>query len=791
MTQPHALRLGLRPKRPQRMSKLFINEPLAGLAEMMVSGTAAGRAAFIDKIKKSNSIDDLRVIRSDKLIAQFGPGRAGETASDPIEQAVLHGGKAFSQVQETNGATSLRVVMPVIARRDYLGVNCLRCHHAAEGDVLGATSMVISLAAIKSEVADFALNVFAAAILISLPLLLFIYFFISRFVTEPLRKMTRGLDGIAQGTEHRLSHLTVQGNDEIGQASAAFNRVMEKACRLLSTERLAASVFANSLEGIMVCDRHMGIRMVNRAFSQVTGYRNEEILGKTPNILISGKHEPVFYQELWESLLQQGKWQGEIWNKRKNGEIYPEWLNVSTVRDHQGEIESFVAVFHDISERKRHEEIIAYQAFHDALTGLPNRLLFNDRLMRALTQARREQYRQVAVLLLDLDRFKLINDTLGHSIGDALLKNVADRLRNCLRESDTVARQGGDEFTILLPHIDHPDHAVQVARKILDAMKPPVLLGGKELFISPSIGLSFFPDHGDDADWLIKKADIAMYRVKAEGRANFHIYSKELDAKSSQRLELESELNNALEHEEFILHYQPQIDLASGAVYGSEALIRWNHPSMGLIQPVDFIPLTEENGLIVPIGAWVMHAACRQAAAWNTDRQEPWLMAVNLSPRQFHREDVVKLVKKALEESGLPPEQLEMEITESLAMADVDYTIRTLHALKDLGVKLAIDDFGTGYSSLSYLKKMPVATLKIDRSFVHDITTDPDDSAIVSAVIGLAHSLDMGVIAEGVETEAQLRLLRELGCNSAQGYFFSPPLAPDKISDFLHATAKW
>ncbi len=759
---------------------------LAGLTGMMITGTISHRAVFLEQIEKSNNIRHLAVVRGDPVVRQFGHGTASETPSDAIERQVLETGKPFFQVQDTKEGESLRVVMPAVAQSNYLGKNCLSCHHVTEGTVLGAVSMEISLDKVNVAVGQFGGKVLVVAILISVPLLLFIYVFISRFVTVPLRELTKGLDKIALGESDLSQRLTIHGRDEIGQASAAFNRVIAKARKLLNTEKLAGLVFENSLESLMVCDGAGRIQMVNRAFTDTTGYTPEEVIGKSPSMLSSGKHDMAFYANFWYSLLRDGRWQGEIWNRRKNGEIYPELLNISTVTNSEGDIIYFVAVFSDITERKRNEEIIAFQAFHDALTGLPNRTLFKDRLEQALSLGRRDQERKVAVMLLDLDRFKIINDTLGHNVGDQLLQEVAHRLRGCLRESDTVARLGGDEFTLLLPQIDKPEDAALVAAKILEALRQPFHLGGKDLFVTPSIGISVFPEDGDDADTLIKRADSAMYYVKERGRANFYLYTDELETQPTQRLEMESQLYSALERREFIVYYQPQLDLASGQVYGAEALIRWRHPIMGLVPPSDFIPLSEETGLIVPIGAWVLQTACMQAKNWIKGGMSPdLLIAVNLSPRQFHRIDIVKLVKDALDYSGLEPKNLELEITESLAMQDVEYSVRTLHALAELGVQLAIDDFGTGYSSLNYLKKMPVNTLKIDRSFVHDITIDQDDAAIVSAVISMAHSLGLTVIAEGVETPEQLNVLKVLGCDRVQGYLFSRPLPPEEVTDFL------
>ncbi len=549
--------------------------------------------------------------------------------------------------------------------------------------------------------------------------------------------------------------------------------------------RLAAAVFDSSTEGIIITARDGRILQVNPAFTAITGYRPEEVIGRNPRMFSSGRHDTDFYRTLWNTVLSSGQWQGEIWNRRKNGEIYPEWLSISSIRSPSGEIVYFVATFSDITERKRAEDNILHQAYHDALTNLPNRVLFKDRLEQSLAFARRLKHRKVAVLFIDLDRFKLVNDSLGHAVGDQLLQRVAQRLSEVGRQSDTLARLGGDEFTFLLPDVDHVEEATVVADKVLAALKQPFVIGGRDIFVSASIGISMYPDDGADVETLMKHADTAMYRVKKQGRNGFHIYTSALDQHSQRRLELESQLHTALERQQLVLHYQPQFDLVEGRIRGVEALIRWQHPELGMISPAEFIPLAEESGLIVPIGAWVLETACRQAHAWKEAGFPDLVMSVNLSVRQFFGEDIVRQVMQAIDDYRLAAHVLELEITESVAMEDVPYTIRTLESLAASGLRLAIDDFGTGYSSLSQLRKMPVGILKIDRSFVQDITTNPDDAAIVNAVITMAHRLGLKVIAEGVESQAQLAHLREQQCDFAQGFLFSRPLPVAELEALL------
>ena len=549
--------------------------------------------------------------------------------------------------------------------------------------------------------------------------------------------------------------------------------------------RLAAAVFDNSREAIIITAPDGRILRVNPAFSTVTGYQTEEVVGQNPRILTSGQQDKAFYQTLWQALLSSGQWQGEIWNRRKNGELYPEWISISSIRDGRGEIEYFVAIFTDITERKRVEDKIIHQAYHDALTNLPNRVLFKDRLEQALTFAHRLRHKKVALLFIDLDRFKLINDSLGHDAGDLLLKQVAQRLHANVGQSDTVARLGGDEFTILLPEIDYIDEAAAVADKILTALKPPFNIGARDIFITASIGISLYPDDGADAEVLMKNADTAMYRVKEQGRSGFHIYTAALNLHSLHSLELENQLHKALENNQLVLYYQPQFDLALGRIRGVEALIRWQHPELGMIFPAEFIPIAEASGLIVPIGAWALETACRQARAWQEADFPDLQMSVNLSIRQFFREDVVSLITQVIKDCCLAAHTLELEITESVAMEDVDYTINTLTQLAALGVSLAIDDFGTGYSSLHLLKSMPVNILKIDQSFIREVASSPDDAAIVDAVITMAHRLGLAVIAEGVGTPMQLAYLKSQQCDFAQGYLFSRPLPANELETLL------
>ncbi|HXE95136.1 MAG TPA: EAL domain-containing protein [Dongiaceae bacterium] len=547
---------------------------------------------------------------------------------------------------------------------------------------------------------------------------------------------------------------------------------------------LAAKVFENMGEAIAVTDADNNYISVNPAFSRITGYTPEEVIGMNPRIMASGRHDAAYFQKMWDSIIEHGYWQGEIWDRRKNGDIFPKWLSIVTVKDKKGGILNYIAVFSDISERKAADERIHFMAHYDALTGLPNRVLLHDRILQAITAAPRLG-RKVAILFLDLDRFKTINDTLGHSIGDLLLQSVAERLKECTRSTDTIARLGGDEFIVVIPDLLEGSYVTTVAQKILDLISTPFLVRDVELNTSASIGISLYPDDGISNEELIANADVAMYRSKESGRNNYQFFAPEMNDSAYERLTMENNLRRALERQEFVLYYQPQVNSETGRIIGAEALVRWKHPEMGLVPPGMFIPIAEESGLIVAIGEWVLREACRQNKAWQQEGLSPIPVAVNLSTAQFRQKNLTEVVAKVLKETGLEPCCLELEITESGIMHGGETAVNTLHSLKQMGLKLSIDDFGTGYSSLSYLKKFPLDKLKIDQSFVRDITTDLDDAAIVIAIIGMARSLKLRVIAEGVETSGHLDFLNTNGCIEIQGYYFGKPVPADEFGRLL------
>ncbi|HEY8037703.1 MAG TPA: EAL domain-containing protein [Methylobacter sp.] len=549
--------------------------------------------------------------------------------------------------------------------------------------------------------------------------------------------------------------------------------------------RLAATVFESTLEGILITDAKTNVIKVNQALCSITGYSVEEFIGSTPNIIKSERHSHAFFRQLWDILNKTGQWRGEIWNRRKNGEIFPAWVNISAVPSSAtNKTSHYVAVFTEITELKLSEERLNYLAHHDPLTGLPNRLLFHDRLEQAVLQAQRSKH-MIAVMFLDLDRFKAINDTLGHVIGDQLLVAVAERLKHCARETDTIARLGGDEFAVIITRIIQEEDVEQVAQKIIQALSSVYSVGGYEVFITASIGINLYPGIDNDRGKLLENADVAMYHAKQFGRNNYKFYSTDMNAVAFERLMLETNLRRALEREEFRLYYQPQIDMQSGIVNGVEALIRWQHPELGLVSPLEFIPLLEETGLILPVGEWVIRTACKQIREWLDAGFPPLVMAVNLSARQFRQPNLIEMIEQALHEFNIPPAQLELELTESVMMDNMEETVETLKKLKLLGLKIAIDDFGTGVSSLGYLKHFPIDTLKISHDFVLNLPMDSADASIASAVIGLARNMQLSSVAEGVENQGQMDFLRGQDCERMQGFLFSRPIPSDQMTTLL------
>ncbi len=553
--------------------------------------------------------------------------------------------------------------------------------------------------------------------------------------------------------------------------------------------RIAASAFETQ-ESLMITDPNGIILRVNKAFTETTGYSAEEAIGRYPSMLTSGHHDGDFYRSMWEIIHATGTWQGEIWDRRKNGEIYPKWLTISAVKGDNDIVTHYVGAHSDITERKRAEEEIKHLAFYDHLTGLPNRRLLQDRLQHALASSERRG-RAGALMFIDLDNFKTLNDTLGHDIGDKLLQQVAKRLELCVREGDTVARLGGDEYVILLEDLslellEAAAQAEAIGEKILFSLNQKYILATHEYYNSPSIGVTLFIGHEYVSEDLFKHADLAMYQAKKSGRNTLRFFDPEMQKSIDSRSSIEGQLRKALENKEFQLYYQIQVD-SSGNPVGAEALIRWIHPERGMVSPAQFIPLAEESGLIVSIGGWVLDTACAQILTWQKSKQTSNLiLSVNVSSKQFRQVNFVNEVQNAIQRHGIKPNLLKLELTESLLLDKIEEAIATMKSLKAIGVRISLDDFGTGYSSLQYLKRLPLDQLKIDQSFVRDIAIDESDKAIVQTIIVMAKSLKLEVIAEGVETDEQRHFLESAGCVHYQGYLFGKPMPIEQLEAFLY-----
>jgi len=598
---------------------------------------------------------------------------------------------------------------------------------------------------------------------------------LARSVSRPIIELKNAAVALGQGDLN--ARVKIRSKDEVGTLADSFNAMADEL-------GMAAAVFENTSEAVLITDTNATIVAVNKAFEYITGYQEQEVVGRNPRLIKSNRHDETFYQQMWSEMLDAGMWRGEIWNRRKNGEVFPVWQSIRAIQNEAGDVSHYVSVFSDISTLKQSQEKLDYLAYHDPLTSLPNRLLFEDRLEQALKHAKRDKH-EVALLILDLDRFKNINDSLGHPVGDALLVEIAKRLGGLVRQEDTVARLGGDEFVVILERTEKPVDGAVLAQKILDAFHASIVAEGHELLVTLSIGISQYPIDGEDVPTLVKNGDAALYRAKEEGRNCFKFYTSELTSKISERLAMETALRGALKAEQLMLYYQPVVSLQSGKITAVEALLRWNHPQHGLVLPDRFIALAEDTGLILPIGAWVMQQACQQARIWLDKGYDLERIAVNVSGLQIQRGKFVDIVTQALQNAGLEGRHLELEVTENVIMRNTEKAIAVLNQLKEMGVQVAIDDFGTGYSSLSYLKQLPIDKLKIDQSFVRDIPADANDKAIARAVRALAKSLKLKVVAEGIESSKQAAFLKRLGCDEGQGYLYSPPVTADELELLL------
>lgn len=642
---------------------------------------------------------------------------------------------------------------------------------------------------------------------------------IGRYYSSALARLNQAAASVLDA-DATAALLPVRGDDEVAQLTVAFNvmterlnasrrdldtRVAERTVRLEDINgalvkeimnhkktgeqlHVAANAIENAAEGVIVCDGEGRLVSANKAFTRITGYAIEEILGRRLEELAPPEQGTPGYTEVFELVRTQGHWKGELWSRRKNGDRYVDARSISAVRDDSGQVVNYIILCSDVTKQKEDETRLQFLAHHDPLTGLPNRTQFQQRCEEALMRAARRNAK-VAVLFVDLDHFKTVNDSLGHAHGDELLRNVATRLQECTRKTDTVARLGGDEFTILLGEVADSGDIAFIARKIAGRLSTSFSIAGHEVYVSASVGISCYPEDGQSAAALIRNADAAMYAAKEQGRNNYQFFSAEMNTQALEALMMASSLRLAIERDELVLEYQPRIDLATGTVTGAEALVRWNHPNLGRIMPNQFIGLAEKTGLIDPIGEWVLRRACSQMVEWRRTGVALPRVAVNISARQFRQPDFTERVAAILAETGMDPSTLEVEVTESMVMHDAQRTTVILERLKERNVVVAIDDFGTGYSSLSYLKRFPIDYIKIDQSFVRGIPQDAEDVGIVRAIIALAKTLDVHLIAEGIDTQEQLAFLEREGCNEGQGYLISVSLPAERLTAFIRKPA--
>lgn len=575
---------------------------------------------------------------------------------------------------------------------------------------------------------------------------------------------------------------------EVGHAHYLFLVTFENSSFQKRAEKeilFASKIYENIEEGVLYTNSRGKILSVNPAFQIVTGYSEEEVLGQNPSILQSGYHDETFYKAMWDEINRNGIWKGEIWNKRKNGEIYPEWLTISSICNEVGEVTNYVAVFTDITDRKQKEDKIQKLERYDVLTGVANRYVLNKELQHQIEMA--EKYNQLlAVLFLDLDRFKVINETLGHYYGDLLLKKVASRIKGILKNKDIISRFGGDEFVIVLPNIKRAKEAVHMAEQIIAILQQPFALYDQEVYVTTSIGISLYPHDGDSVDLLVKNADKAMYMAKSNGRNNFELFYEELERRDETRqMFLENYLRKAIERDELFLLYQPQLNLESNEIVGVEALLRWNSKELGLISPGEFIPIAEETGLIIPISEWVVNKACEDVKKLHIQGYSNLKVSINISGIHFNQMDFSKKINEIIQNTNINPYLVDLELTESVIMPNASSSIDKLVKLKQCGLQLSVDDFGTGYSSLSYLHRFPIDTLKIDQSFIRNLMTYSGDSAIVKAIITMAKTLRLNIVAEGVENKKQLDLLKQEKCDIIQGFYLSKPMILKDLEEFL------
>jgi diguanylate cyclase (GGDEF)-like protein/PAS domain S-box-containing protein len=770
----------------EKRAEISADGIINGLTMFMLTGMISNpdnRRLFIAKMSASERVKELRIIRAKPVQDQFGIGLPEEQIQDDIDRLAIASKKSQFITYENRNNPTLRVVVPFIASTNFRGTNCLTCHHVEVGSVNGAASITLDMTHEFETIERRKEILWLGQLLLQILLFFATRWLIRRFMS-PIVKLQSSMESMqAKGSMEKFVPIELKRGhlDEIGKLTSAFNLMSAALSDSEKSMRLAESIYQTNSDAILVTDEENLIVNVNPAFTRITGYTFAEAIGNDPKLLKSGKHDKIFYQQMWHSILTQGTWEGEIWDKRKNGVIYPKLAHIHVLRRADGSVYRHIAQFSDITEKKQKDELIFWQANYDALTSLPNRRLLIERLERALIRIKRKN-NFGALLFLDMDKFKSLNDTLGHEYGDMLLIEVSRRLKACVRDGDTVARLGGDEFVVLVESIsDFSEDAsfiiAEVAEKIRSTLARPYQLGKYEYLSSPSIGVYLYDAENDSVKELIKRADMAMYQAKGSGRNTVRFFDPQMQELVDKHSALEADLHRAIPNNQFELYYQIQLDMDLRPI-GAEALIRWNHPSNGLIPPGQFIPFAEGTPLILEIGNWVLDTACRQISLWSkqTDTRK-LVLAVNISAQQFKHPSFVDEVNNMIKKHGIDPSCLKLELTESVAVQDIDSVVTKMDALrKSIGVTLSLDDFGTGYSSLSYLKRLPLDQIKIDQSFVRDMTIDPADEVMVKTIIDMAHNFGLNVIAEGVETEAHLNFLKKNGCKAFQGYLFGKPV---------------
>ena len=780
----------------EKRAEVSADGVINGMNMLMVTGMISdpgNRRLLITKMGASEDVKELRIVRARQVQDQFGVGLPEEQVKDDMDRRAMLSKRPQFLFAEDQNTPTLRAVVPFIVSTNFRGTNCLMCHHVNVGSVNGAASIVLDLTKEVGAIKHSRDLLWLGQIALQILLFFSIQWLIRRFM-GPIVKLQSTMESMqSRGNMEQFVPIELEkGNlDEIGKLTSAFNKMSETLSDSEKSMKLAASIYETNADAIVVTDEDNLIVDVNPSFVRVTGYALDEVVGKTPKILQSGRHGKEFYRQMWLSILNTDHWEGEIWNRRKNGEVYPKLAHIQVIRRSNGSVYRHVEQFCDITEKKKKDDLISWQANYDQLTKLPNRYLLNDRGAKVLAESRRNSLIG-ALMFIDLDKFKSINDTLGHEYGDMLLIEVAKRLKLCLRETDTVARIGGDEFVVLLEGLgsdseEASQKAALVAEKIRASLATPYQLNAHTHFCSPSIGLSLFSGKDASLDELIKHADMAMYQAKDSGRNAVRFFDPKIQEAVEVRTALESDLRQAIQNKQFQLYYQIQLDQDCLPV-GAEALIRWKHPKRRMVSPVDFIPVAEESSLILDIGHWVLETACQQIAKWKHNEQTRNLvLAVNISARQFKQPDFVEKVSAMIQKHGIEPSRLKLELTESIALDNIDFVIAKMLALKQvLFVTLSLDDFGTGYSSLSYLKNLPLDQIKIDQSFVRNIATKGSDAVMVKTIIDMAHNFGLNVIAEGVEDESQLALLKQYGCMAYQGYLFSKPVPIEEFELLLN-----